>query len=100
VGRRTREIGIRIAVGASPANVLGLVMRNGLTLVVAGVAIGLTLGLGLERLVDAFLFKAGGVDLRGYAIVVPSLIAVTVLATYIPARQASQIEPTQALRHE
>ena len=100
VSRRTREIGIRIAIGASPSDVLRLVMSKGLVLVATGVAIGQTLGLGLERLLNAFLFDAGGFNLLAYAIVVPSLLAVTMLATYVPARRASRIAPTQALRYE
>src|SRR5262249_29200260 len=72
VSRRTREIGIRIAVGASPSDVLRLVMSTGLTLVAAGVAIGQTLGIGLERLLNAFLFDAGGVHFLPYALVPPS----------------------------
>jgi macrolide transport system ATP-binding/permease protein len=100
VSRRTREIGIRIAVGASPASVLRLVMTKGLALVTTGVAIGLTLGLALERLLDAFLFQAGGIDVFAYAIVVPALLAVTMLAAYVPARRASRIAPMQALRSE
>ena len=100
VSRRTREIGIRMAIGASPSDVLRLVMSKGLALVATGVAIGQTLGLGLERLLNAFLFDAGGFNLLAYAIVVPSLLAVTMLATYVPARRASRIAPTQALRYE
>ena len=100
MNRRTREIGIRIAIGASPSDVLQLVMSKALMLVAAGVAIGLTMGLGLERLLNAFLFDAGGFNLLAYVIVVPSLLAVTALATYVPARRASHIAPTQALRYE
>jgi len=100
VSRRTREIGIRMAVGASPWDVLRLVMSKGLTLVAIGVAIGLTLGLGLERLLSAFLFNAGGIDVLAYAVVVPALLTATLFATYLPARRASHIAPTQALRYE
>ena len=100
VSRRTREIGVRIAIGASPSDVLRLVMGKGVVLVGTGATIGIVLGLGLERLLNAFLFNAGGVDLMAYAIVVPSLLTVTMIATYVPARRAARIAPTQALRYE
>ena len=80
--------------------VLRLVMGKGLTLVGAGTAIGLAMGFGVERLMNAMLFNAGGVDLMAYAIVVPSLFLATMLAAYVPARRASRIAPTQALRYE
>jgi macrolide transport system ATP-binding/permease protein len=100
VSRRTREIGIRMAIGAGPSDVLRLVLGKGLVLVGTGTAIGLALGLGLERLMNAFLFNAGGVDVLAYIVVVPSLLLVTMLAAYVPARRASRIAPTQALRYE
>jgi len=100
VSRRTREIGIRMAIGASPADVLQLVMGKGLRLVGAGTAIGLVMGLGLERLMNSFLFNAGGVNILAYALVVPTMLIVTMLAAYVPARRAARIPPTQALRYE
>ena len=100
VSRRTREIGIRIAIGATPFDVLRLVMRKGLILVAVGTATGLVLSLGLERMLNSFIFNVGGVDVLAYAIVVPSLFVVTVLAAYVPARRAARIAPTQALRYE
>jgi ABC-type antimicrobial peptide transport system permease subunit len=100
VSRRTREIGIRMAIGATPASVLRLMMSKGLVLVAIGTAIGLTLGVGLERLMNSMLFHAGGVDALVYAIVVPSMVLLTMLAAYVPARKASRIAPTQALRYE
>ena len=98
--RRTREIGIRIAIGAGPSDVLRLVMGKGLVLVGTGTAIGLVMGLALERLMNAMLFDAGGVDIVAYLVIVPSLLLATLLATYLPARRASRIAPTQALRYE
>jgi putative ABC transport system permease protein len=100
VSRRTREIGIRIAIGASPGNVLRLMMSKGLTLVGIGTVIGLTLGVAVERLMNSMLFNAGGVDLLVYLTVVPTMLLVTMLAAYVPARKASHIAPTVALRHE
>jgi hypothetical protein len=99
-GRRTREIGIRMAIGANPSDVLRMVIGNGLVLVGTGTAIGLVMGLAVERFMNAMLFNAGGVDLLAYAVVVPSMLLVTMLAAYVPARRASRIAPTQALRYE
>jgi hypothetical protein len=100
VSRRTREIGIRMAIGARKADVLRLVMGKGLALVGAGTVIGLVMGIGVERLMNSMLFNAGRVDVVAYLVVVPSMLLVTMLATYMPARRASRIAPTQALRQE
>jgi macrolide transport system ATP-binding/permease protein len=100
VSRRTREIAIRMALGAARSDVLRLVMGKGLVLVGMGTAIGLAMGFAVERLMNSVLFNAGGVDIVAYIIVVPSLFLVTMLATYVPARRASRIAPTQALRYE
>jgi predicted permease len=100
VSRRTREIGIRMALGAANADVLRLVMGKGLVLVGMGTVIGLAMGLTVERLMNSMLFDAGGVDIVAYVVVVPSLFLVTMLAAYVPARRASRIAPTQALRYE
>jgi predicted permease len=100
VSRRTREIGIRIALGAAGSDVLRLVMGKGFVLVGIGTLIGLTMGFAVERLMNSMVFNAGGLDILAYVIVVPSLFFVTMLATYLPARRASRIAPTQALRYE
>jgi predicted permease len=100
VSRRTREIGIRMALGAANSDVLRLVMGKGLVLVGMGTVIGLAMGFGVEGLMNSMLFNAGGVDLVAYIIVVPSLFLVSMLAAYLPARRASRIAPTQALRYE
>jgi len=101
VGRRTREIGIRMAIGARPSDVRRLMMRKGLSLVAIGMVFGLALGLGVERVMNSMLFEAaGGTDLLVYAVVVPAMLAVTVLAAYVPARRAARIAPTLALRYE
>ncbi len=100
VSRRTREIGIRIAIGARPADVLRLMMGKSLVLVAVGTVIGLAMGFGLERLMNSMLFNAGGVDLVVYLVVVPAMLLVTMLAAYVPARRATRISPTLALRCE
>jgi predicted permease len=100
VSRRTREIGIRMALGAANSDVLRLVMGKGLVLVGIGTAIGLALGLAVEQLMNSMLFHVGGVDMVAYVVIVPSLFLVTMLAAYVPARRASQIAPTRALRYE
>ena len=100
VSRRTREIGIRMALGARPPDILRMVLGKGLALVGMGTAIGLAMGFALEQVMNSVLFNAGGVDVLVYLIVVPSMGLVTVLAAYVPARRASRIEPTQALRCE
>jgi macrolide transport system ATP-binding/permease protein len=99
VSRKTREIGIRMALGASPSDVLRLVMGKGLVLVGIGTAIGLAMGFGVERLLNS-VFNFGGVDVAVYIAVVPSMVVVTMLAAWLPARRASRIAPTRALRYE
>jgi putative ABC transport system permease protein len=101
VSRRTREIGIRMALGALSADVMLLVMGKGLVLVGMGTVIGLAMGFAVEQLMNSMLFNSGGVDMVAYyVIVVPSLFLVTMLAAYVPARRASRFGPTQALRYE
>jgi predicted permease len=100
VSRRTREIGIRMALGAVSSDVLRLVMGKGFVLVGTGTALGLVMGFALEQLMNSMLFDSGGVDVVAYLIVVPSLFLVAMLAAYVPARRACRIAPTQALRYE
>jgi len=100
VSRRTREIGIRMAIGASPRDVLRLVMGKGLVLVGIGTGIGLAMSFGVERVFNSMLFNLGGIDIAAYLAVVPSMVVVTMLAAYVPARRAARIAPTQALRYE
>jgi predicted permease len=100
VSRRTREIGIRMALGARRSDVLRLVMGKGLVLVAIGTVFGIALGYGVERLMNAMLFNAGGVDVLVYLVVVPGMILVTMAAAYVPARRAARIAPTLALRYE
>jgi predicted permease len=100
VTRRTREIGIRMAIGAAPAQVLLATMRQGLALVALGAALGLTMGYGVERLMDSMIFETPGMDVAAYAVMVPAMAAVILLAAWLPARRAARISPTRALRYE
>jgi len=89
-----------MALGAARSDVLRLVMGKGLMLVGMGTALGLVMSFAVEHLMKSMLFNAGGVDIVTYVTVVPSMFLVTMLAAYLPARRASRIEPTQALRYE
>ncbi|HXT52737.1 MAG TPA: FtsX-like permease family protein, partial [Thermoanaerobaculia bacterium] len=100
VSRRTRELGIRMAIGAGRPAVLRLVIGKGLTLVAVGTAIGLAMGIAIERLMNSMLFDSGRVDVAVYLLVVPSMVLVTMLAAYVPALRASRIAPTLALRYD
>jgi predicted permease len=99
VSRRTREFGIRMAIGAQSSDVLRTVLRQGFTLALCGIAIGLVLSIGAQRLV-ANAFLASAQDPAAYAIVPPLLLAVTLFAALIPALRASHIDPMKALRDE
>jgi predicted permease len=100
VSRRTREIGIRIALGAARGDVLRLMMGKGMALVAIGTAIGIVMGIGVEQMMNSMVFNAGGVDFVAYAVVVPLLFVVSMMAAFVPARKAARIEPTRALRYE
>jgi ABC-type antimicrobial peptide transport system permease subunit len=80
--------------------VLRLVLGKGVALVGVGIAFGLALGFGVERVINTMLFNAGGVDVVAFLVVVPAMFLVTMLAAWVPARRASLIAPTQALRYE
>jgi macrolide transport system ATP-binding/permease protein len=99
--RRTREIGIRMAIGAGRASVLRMVLRQGVVLALVGLVVGLVASVGAGALLRA-AFPSGDNqrDFVAPLLVVPIVLAVTFLATYIPARQASRINPMNALRHD
>jgi putative ABC transport system permease protein len=100
VGLQTREIGIRMALGAAPAQVLRAVLAHGLKLTASGVLLGSLAGLVLTRFMSSILFGVSSADPRTYSIVAVLLIAVATAATYLPARRASHVDPPIALRHE
>jgi predicted permease len=100
VARRTREIGIRMALGAMGANVIWMVMKEVLILIAAGVLIGIPLALGLSRLVRSQLYGLAPYDPTTLILATVALAAVACLAGFVPALRASRIHPTQALRYE
>ena len=97
---RTREIGLRMALGAQPGRVLMLVLRQGLLLTLVGIGIGLAGALALTRLMSGLLFGVGATDPATYASIVLLLAVVSLVACYIPARRATRVDPLIALRYE
>jgi predicted permease len=100
VSQRTREIGIRMALGAQPSGLLRMYVRHGLLLAAIGAAIGLAAAAGLTRLMSSLLFGVTALDPVTYAAVSALLILAALLASYLPARRALAIDPVQALRAE
>src|SRR6185295_16210391 len=100
VALRTREIGLRLAVGAQPRQVLLLVLRQGLVLTVAGIVLGLAAAFALTRLLSGLLFGVGAVDITTFTTISVLLVLVSLLACYLPARRAMRIDPLSALRYE
>jgi putative ABC transport system permease protein len=100
VAHRTGEMGIRVALGASPGSLLGLILRNGAWMTGAGLVIGIGGALGLPRLMKAFLFGVGAWDPVTLAAVAATLGGVALLACYLPARRATKVDPVVALRYE
>ncbi|MGC1966903.1 MAG: FtsX-like permease family protein, partial [Candidatus Acidiferrales bacterium] len=100
VAQRTREIGIRVALGAQPRDILELVMRQGIGAVVVGVGVGVVAALVLTRLMATLLFGVKPTDVVTFASVAVILTCVALAASYIPARRAMRTDPLVALRHE
>lgn len=100
VARRTREIGVRVALGARAADVVRLVLRRGAGLALAGIAVGLPAAWALSRLLSGLLVGGGPGDLLPFAGSAALLAAVALLASWLPARRAARIEPMRALRTE
>jgi putative ABC transport system permease protein len=100
VAQRTREIGIRMALGARPANVLRLVVRQVLPLVAIGVAIGLGGSFALTRVISQELYGVTPTDSTTFTLVSLGLVAVAIIASVIPTRRAVRVDPSIALRYE
>jgi ABC-type antimicrobial peptide transport system permease subunit len=100
VGQRTREIGIRIAMGAQRRDILRLVVSEGLTLTVIGIVVGLASALTLTRFLSAFLYGVSATDPLDFAAVAALFAIVALAASYIPARRAMRVDPLTALRYE
>jgi predicted permease len=100
VAQRTREIGIRMAIGAARGKVVGLVMRQGMTLVALGAAIGVVLAFGASRLIRSMLYGGNALDPLTFIAVPLLLSAVAALAIWVPARRAASVDPVRAIRVE
>jgi putative ABC transport system permease protein len=100
VAQRTKEIGIRMALGARRPDVLALVVKQGMALVLIGIVAGVLLSLGTTRLISGMLFGITATDPLTFAGVGALLSAVAFLANYLPARRAAKVEPMVALRYE
>jgi ABC-type antimicrobial peptide transport system permease subunit len=100
VSQRKREIGIRLALGAQSGDVVGMILKQGARLALVGVCIGVAAAFGLARLMTSLLFGVTAHDPLTFAAVVALLIAVALMACYIPARRAMKVDPMVALRYE
>jgi ABC-type antimicrobial peptide transport system permease subunit len=100
VSQRTREIGVRMALGARRADISRMVLREGLGVTLLGIAIGLAGALALTRLMVALLYGVSPTDLTTFAAVPVMLAAVALLASWLPARRAAAVEPLEAIRYD
>jgi putative ABC transport system permease protein len=98
VAQRRQEFGIRLALGAEHGDILRMVVRQGLTLAMVGIAIGLIAGLLLTRLMASMLYKVGALDLTTFLLAPLLFLGIALLASYLPAWRATKVEPTEALR--
>jgi putative ABC transport system permease protein len=99
VNERTQEIGVRIALGADRGNLVWLILGNVLALTLAGLVIGLAVALALGRVLSSFLFNVSATDIVTFTAVSALLVAIAVVASYIPARRAAGVTPTTAFKY-
>jgi ABC-type antimicrobial peptide transport system permease subunit len=100
VARRTREIGIRVALGAQRRDVFKLIMIRGMTLVAIGIVVGVAGSLALSKVIESLLFGVNAKSVAAMAGVSCGLLAVAFIACYLPARRATKVNPLEALRYE
>ena len=100
VSLRTREFGVRVALGAGRSDILGIVLRSAMRMTVAGAVIGLVAAIGITRILSGFLYEVSSRDPLTFAATTLVLVGVALLATYIPARRATRVDPVVALRYE
>src|SRR5262245_62050929 len=100
VSQRTHEIGIRMALGAQASDVLRMALWRGMSLTIVGVALGLAAALVLTRVMKNVLFEVSATDPVTFALIALLLIAVALIASYIPARRATKVDPLLAIRHD
>jgi ABC-type antimicrobial peptide transport system permease subunit len=100
VGQRTKEIGVRMALGAGKLDVLGMVLKDGAQMIAVGIGIGLIGALGLTRLMQSVLYGVRPTDPLTYIGVALLLCTIAMFACYVPARRAMKVDPMEALRHQ
>jgi putative ABC transport system permease protein len=100
VAQGTREIGIRLALGAEPRNILKLVVGHGMLLAGTGVVLGLVGAIALTRVMNSWLFGLSATDPLTFSVMALLLLVVALLACYLPARRATKVDPMVALRYE
>jgi putative ABC transport system permease protein len=100
VTERTHEVGVRMALGAQARDVLRMIVWRGMSLTLIGVAIGLAMSLALTRVIKSLLFNVSATDPATFALVALLLVVIAMIASYVPARRATKVDPTQSLRNE
>jgi ABC-type antimicrobial peptide transport system permease subunit len=98
VSQRTREIGVRMALGAEPKSIAGLVLREGVALAALGVVIGTGAALGATRVLKGMLYDVAPSDPTTFGAIAALVVGISLLASYVPARRAVRVDPTEALR--
>jgi ABC-type antimicrobial peptide transport system permease subunit len=100
VSQRTTEIGVRLALGAQPRHIRGMVLRQGVTAALAGVIVGLTAAYAVTRVMTSLLFEVSARDPVTFGATAVVLMGVSAVATYLSARRATQVDPLVAIRYE